>query len=271
MDRMLELAEAAGACRSCSSPKAAAGGPGDTDVPGVAGLDMPTFAQFAKLSGLVPLVGIDSGRCFAGNAALLGCCDVIIATENSNIGMGGPAMIEGGGLGVYRPEEVGPISVQVAERRRRRRWSRTKPRRSRVAQAVPLLLPGRARRSGRPPTSACCAASIPENRLRVYDIRSVIETLADTARVLELRRDFGVGMITALVRIEGRPFGLIANNPMHLGGAIDADGRRQGRALHAALRRVRPADRVAVRHARLHGRPGGREDRAWCATSRACS
>ena len=88
----------------------------------------------ARLSGLVPMVGINSGRCFAGNAALLGCCDVIIATEDSNIGMGGPAMIEGGGLGVFRPEEVGPIEVQVRQRRRRHRASTTRPRRSRVAK-----------------------------------------------------------------------------------------------------------------------------------------
>ena len=66
-------------------------------------LDTPTFATMGRLSGLVPLVGVTSGRCFAGNAALLGCCDVIIATENSNIGMGGPAMVEGGSLGVFAP------------------------------------------------------------------------------------------------------------------------------------------------------------------------
>jgi acetyl-CoA carboxylase carboxyltransferase component len=90
------------------------GRPGDTDVPGVAGLDVMAFHLWARLSGLVPMVGITSGRCFAGNAAILGSCDVVIATEGSNIGMGGPAMIEGGGLGVFAPEEVGPLDVQVA-------------------------------------------------------------------------------------------------------------------------------------------------------------
>src|SRR4030095_11650583 len=64
--------------------------------------------------------------------------------------------------------------------------------------------------------------AIPENRLRVYDIRSVIDLLADEGSVLEIRRDFGVGMITAFFRLTGKPFGLIANNPKHLGGAIDA-------------------------------------------------
>ena len=90
------------------------GRPGDVDMPIVAGLDCRAFQYFARLSGLVPLVGIASGFCFAGNAALLGCCDVVIATEDASIGMGGPAMIEGGGLGVHRPEEVGPIDVQDA-------------------------------------------------------------------------------------------------------------------------------------------------------------
>src|SRR4051812_30341801 len=88
------------------------GRPGDVDMPIVAGLDCRAFQLFASLSGLVPLVGIASGYCFAGNAALLGCCDVVIASEESSIGMGGPAMIEGGGLGVYDPAEVGPIEVQ---------------------------------------------------------------------------------------------------------------------------------------------------------------
>ena len=130
------------------------GRPGDTDaVSGVAGLDCMAFYLWARLSGLVPLVGITSGRCFAGNAALLGCCDVIIATADSNIGMGGPAMIEGGGLGVYRPEEVGPMSVQVptgvvdvaVEDEAEAVAS---------GQALPVLLPGPDRRSGRRRTSA---------------------------------------------------------------------------------------------------------------------
>src|SRR4029077_21219343 len=90
------------------------GRPGDVDWPIVAGLDCRAFNLFARLSGLVPLVGIASGNCFAGNAALLGCCDVVIATEDASIGMGGPAMIEVGGLGVYEPAEVGPIEMQHA-------------------------------------------------------------------------------------------------------------------------------------------------------------
>ncbi|MEY2423511.1 MAG: hypothetical protein QOI95_3578 [Acidimicrobiaceae bacterium] len=198
------------------------GRPGDTDHSGVSGLECMAFALFAGLSGLVPLVGIVSGRCFAGNAALLGCCDVIIATEGSNIGMGGPAMIEGGGLGVYAPEDVGPISVQapngvvdvtVAD----------DVEAVRVAKQYLSYFQG--------PTSEWeCAdqrrlrSVIPENRLRVYDVHAVIDTLCDTESVLELRPQFGVGIVTALVRIEGRPLGIIANNPVHLGGAIDSEG-----------------------------------------------
>jgi acetyl/propionyl-CoA carboxylase alpha subunit len=198
------------------------GRPGDTDQVFAGNLHTPAFHLFGRLSGLVPLVGITSGRCFAGNAVLLGCCDVVIATANSNIGMGGPAMIEGGGLGVFRPEEVGPMGVQ------------TKSGVVDVAVADEAEAVGVARQylsyfQGAT-TGWTCAdqrllrRAVPENRLRVYDVRSVLTTLADTGSVLELRRDFGVGMITALVRVEGRPVGVVANNPMHLGGAIDSDG-----------------------------------------------
>jgi acetyl/propionyl-CoA carboxylase alpha subunit/acetyl-CoA carboxylase carboxyltransferase component len=197
------------------------GRPGDTDGIAATGLECLAFAYWGGLSGLVPLVGINSGRCFAGNAALLGCCDVVIATENSNIGMGGPAMIEGGGLGVYRPEDVGPIEVQ------KRNGVVDLPVKD-EAEAVAVARKYLSYFQG--PLSDWSAAdqrllrdAIPENRLRIYEISNLIENLADTDSVLELRRDFGLGMITALIRIEGRPMGLIANNPAHLAGAIDSD------------------------------------------------
>jgi acetyl/propionyl-CoA carboxylase alpha subunit len=198
------------------------GRPGDTDAMSAGGLNTTTFMQFARLSGLVPLVGINSGYCFAGNAALLGCCDVIIATKNSSIGMGGPAMIEGGGLGVFAPGEVGPVSVQapngvidvVVEDEEEG-----------VATAKKYL----SYFQGALPTWDCIdqrelRGVIPENRLRVYDVRRVIAMIADTGSMLELRKAFGPGMVTAFARIEGRPVGIVANNPKHLGGAIDRDG-----------------------------------------------
>ena len=196
------------------------GRPGDTDFVGVAGLDCHTFVGMARLSGRVPLVGVVSGRCFAGNAALLGCCHVIIATHDASIGMAGPAMIEGGGLGSFRAEEVGPSSVQAPN-------GVIDVLVENEAEAVAVAKRYLSYFQGTVADWECLDQRqlrplIPENRLRVYDIRSVIETLADTDSVLELRRQFAPGIITALVRIEGRPFGLLANNPMHLGGAIDA-------------------------------------------------
>jgi acetyl-CoA carboxylase carboxyltransferase component/biotin carboxyl carrier protein len=196
------------------------GRPGDTDRLGMTGLDGPSFVQFAKLSGLVPVIGVVSGYCFAGNAAMLGCCDVIIATRNASIGMGGPAMIEGGGLGVYHPAEVGPVSFQspngvidiLVE---------DEEEATTAAQRYLSYFQG-AVTDWKAPDQRPLRRAIPENRLRVYDIRTVIDLLADEGSVLEIRRDFGVGMITAFIRIEGKPFGLIANNPKHLGGAIDA-------------------------------------------------
>jgi acetyl-CoA carboxylase carboxyltransferase component len=198
------------------------GRPGDTDGTGVSGLDCMAFALFGGLSGLVPLVGVNSGYCFAGNAAILGCCDVVIATANSNIGMGGPAMIEGGGLGVYEPDEIGPMLVQAAN-------GVVDVAVADEAEAVAVAKRYLSYFQG-PTTEWDCAdqtglrSVIPENRLRAYDVRAVIDGLADTDSVLELRDGFGAGMVTALIRIEGRPLGLIANNPAHLGGAIDADG-----------------------------------------------
>ncbi|MEX2206299.1 MAG: carboxyl transferase domain-containing protein [Myxococcota bacterium] len=220
-DRMFELAEKF-RLPVVFFAEGGGGRPGDTDGLGVAGLDCMAFHYFGGLSGLVPLVGITSGRCFAGNAAILGCCDVVIATRGSNIGMGGPAMIEGGGLGVFRPEEVGPLDVQV-------RNGVVDVAVHDEAEAVQVARKYLSYFQGALPQGEYAdqrelRAIIPENRLRVYDVRRVIETLADTGSVLELRRGFGPGMVTAFVRVDGRPLGVIANNPTHLAGAIDSDG-----------------------------------------------
>ena len=198
------------------------GRPGDTDGIGVAGLDCLAFEYFASLSGRVPLVGVNSGRCFAGNAALLGCCDVVIATEDSNIGMGGPAMIEGGGLGVFKPEEIGPIEVQrhngvvdiVAA---------DEAEATQLARQYLSYFQG-STRDFSCPDQRLLRSVVPENRRRVYEVRRALQGVADTDSVLELRADFAPGMITALARIEGRPIGVIANNPMHQAGAIESDG-----------------------------------------------
>jgi acetyl-CoA carboxylase carboxyltransferase component len=187
----------------------------------MAGLDLMTFRTLAGLSGRVPLVSVVSGRCFAGNAALAGVCDVIIATPDANIGMGGPAMIEGGGLGVHRPEQIGPIDVQ---------------RRNGVvglvardeADAVELAKRYLSYFQGsvadwQAPDPRLARHMVPENRLRAYDVHAAIESIVDVDSVLELRPDYGVGVVTALVRVEGVAYGLLANSSHHLGGAIDAE------------------------------------------------
>jgi acetyl-CoA carboxylase carboxyltransferase component len=219
-DRMFELAEQ----RSLPVVLFSEGGggrPGDTDHAIIAGLDCRAFQYFAELSGKIPLIGVNSGRCFAGNAALLGCCDVVIATKASNIGMGGPAMIEGGGLGVFAPDQIGPaasqyrngvIDVLVDDDAQG------------VAAAKKCLSYFQGATSGHHcADQRLLRSAIPENRLRVYDVRGVIDTLADEESVLELTGGFGLGMVTSLARIEGRPVGIIANDPTHLGGAIDSE------------------------------------------------
>lgn len=197
------------------------GRPGDTDVGGAAGLDVPTFRMLAGLRGHVPLVAIVSGRCFAGNAALAGVCDVIIATPDANIGMGGPAMIEGGGLGVYPPEAIGPIGVQ---RRNGVVHLVARDEAHAVSQAKKYLSYFQGSLSEwEAPDPRLARHVVPQNRLRAYDVHRAIEAIVDAGSLLELRADYGVGIVTALVRVEGAPYGLIANSTHHLGGAIDAE------------------------------------------------
>jgi acetyl-CoA carboxylase carboxyltransferase component len=197
------------------------GRPGDTDYPIASALDVRTFAAWGRLSGLVPRVGVVGGRCFAGNAAIFGCSDVTIATADSSIGMGGPAMIEGGGLGVVAPDAVGPAAVQAAN------------------GVIDVVVPDDAAAVAtakqalsyfqgplpdwEAPDQRRLRHLVPENRLRVYDVRDVLTTLADVDSVLELRARFAPGMVTALARLEGRPVGIVANNPAHLAGAITSE------------------------------------------------
>jgi acetyl-CoA carboxylase carboxyltransferase component len=197
------------------------GRPGDTDTPVIAGLDTRAFEHFARLSGLVPTVGIAAGRCFAGNAALLGCCDVVIATADSNIGMGGPAMIEGGGLGVFAPEDIGPIDVQVANGVVDIPVA-DEAEAVEVAKQYLSYFQGRTG-GGRAPDQARLRDVVPVHRKTIYDVRRAIHGLADEGSVLELRRSSGAGIVTALIRLDGRPVGVMANDPAVLGGAIDAD------------------------------------------------
>jgi len=220
-DRLFEIAEQLRA-PVVFFTEGGGGRPGDTDTGGVTGLDCLAFMWWGKLSGTVPTVGVNAGYCFAGNAAILGCCDVVIATRDSNIGMGGPAMIEGGGLGVVEPTAIGPIEVQgtngvvdiVVDDE---------------AEAVAMARRYLSYFQGTvstwdAPDAEALRDVVPVDRLRAYDVRDAIHGIFDVGSVLELRRGFGAGMVTALARIEGRPVGVIANDPAHLAGAIDTDG-----------------------------------------------
>jgi acetyl-CoA carboxylase carboxyltransferase component len=200
------------------------GRPGDTDMPIVAGLHVTSFAGLARLAGEVPLIGIAGGRCFAGNAALLGCCDVVIATRGANIGLGGPAMIEGAGLGQFAPEEIGPaeelarcgvVDVLVDDEAQA----------VQIARAL-LALPQLAH-EWQAPRADAISTVIPPARARAYDARLLMQGVADVGSVVEWQSGFGQAVHTALARIEGRAIGLIASNPQHQAGAVDADAAKK--------------------------------------------
>lgn len=202
------------------------GRPGDDSTgPGVA-FDTHTFTQYSQLSGLVPLISVINGRTFAGNTALVACSDIIIATEGSTVGMGGPAMIEGGGLGIYTPEEVGPMSFQVPNGVVDI-LVKDEEEATEVARKYLSYFQG-AIKTWEAADQRPLRHVIPENRLRLYDMREIINTLADKDSVLEIREKFGIGVITAFIRIEGKPMGVLANNPHHLAGAVDSDGADKG-------------------------------------------
>ena len=193
---------------------------------GGVGVDSEMLSDFAKLSGLVPLVGVNTGHCFGTNAAMLACCDVIIATENASIGLSGPTVVEASGMGTYAPEEIGSMSFQVSN------GSvdiLVKDDEEAVETAKKYLsyFQGPVE-NWEAPDQRRMRHIIPENRVRTYDMRDIVNTLADEGSVLEIRRDFGIGVITAFIRVEGRPIGLVANNPAHLAGAVDSPGGDKG-------------------------------------------
>jgi acetyl/propionyl-CoA carboxylase alpha subunit/acetyl-CoA carboxylase carboxyltransferase component len=198
------------------------GRPGDVDSVGATGLDVPTFRSFAALSGVAPRIGITSGYAFAGNAVLFGSCDITIATRDAHIGMGGPAMIEGGGLGVFSPKEVGPVAVH---------WAsgaidvlaEDEAEATDYAKRLLSFFQGRAS-GGETPDQRLLRHVVPENRLRVFDIRKAIDGLFDIGTFVELRGGYAKGMITGLARLDGRAVGLIANDCRYLSGAVDAEG-----------------------------------------------
>jgi methylmalonyl-CoA carboxyltransferase 12S subunit len=197
------------------------GRPGDTDYPVVSALDVRAFALWARLSGLVPRIAVVAGRCFAGNAVIAGCSDLIVATENVSIGMGGPAMIAGGGLGDVDPDQVGPIEVQtrngvvdivVADESE--------------AVAVTKQLLGYfqgPRLDWSAPDQTALREAVPERERRAYNVGPIIETLSDEGSVIFLRERFAPEMVTAFGRLEGRPVGFIANNTMVMAGAVTSE------------------------------------------------
>ena len=224
------------------------GRPGDTDYPTVSSLEVRAFKLWAALSGVVPRIAVVKGRCFAGNAVIAGCSDLIVATEDTSIGMGGPAMIAGGGLGDVDPDAVGPISVQAPNGV----VDVVVPDEA-AAVAVTKQLIGYFQGSTAPGPAADQTAlrtMIPERARRAYPVVPLIRTLADEGSVTVLRERFAPEMVTALARIDGRAIGVIANNTMVMAGAITA------RAADKAARFLQLCDTYAIPVVSLVDCPG---------------
>ncbi len=197
------------------------GRPGDVDFPIVAGLDVPTFARYAGLVGRAPVIAIVAGRCFAGNAALAGASDLLIAVRGANLGMGGPAMIEGGGLGTFPPDAIGPVDVldaagvvdvlcddeAAAVGVAKRCLGMTRG-------AVPVLVAD---------DRATLRDALPDSRVRAYDVRPIVAAIADRDSLVELRPRFGAAVLTFLGRIDGRAVGFLVSQSSANGGALDGD------------------------------------------------
>ncbi len=205
------------------------GRPGDTDYPVVSALDTRAFALWARLAGLVPRIAVVAGRCFAGNAVIAGCSDLIVATENVSLGMGGPAMIEGGGLGTVAPDEVGPLEMQtgngvvdVAVADEEEAVAVTKRLLAYFQGSTP---------PGPEPDQAHLRELVPERERRAYAVAPIVETLADEGSATFLRERFAPEMVTALARIEGHPLGIVANDTRHMAGAITSDASEKAARL----------------------------------------
>jgi acetyl-CoA carboxylase carboxyltransferase component len=224
------------------------GRPGDTDHPVVSALQVRAFALWAKLSGQVPRISIVAGNCFAGNAVIAGCSDLIVATKNSSLGMAGPAMIAGGGLGDVRAEDVGPVQVQapngvvdlVVEDEEE-------------AVATTKRLVGYFRGATKEWSATDQAAlrdAVPESSRRAYDVTPIVRTIADDESATALREAFAPELVTALVRIEGRPAGVIANNCKHQAGVVT------GQAADKAARFMQLCDAFGLPIVSLIDTPG---------------
>ncbi|MEY2909323.1 MAG: hypothetical protein RLZZ602_1846, partial [Pseudomonadota bacterium] len=221
IDRMLAIAEK----RQLPVVMYSEGGggrPGDTDVlVSMGGLNLPTFQRWAALTGVIPRIAVSHGFCFAGNAALFGAADLRIATSSSHIGMAGPAMIEGGGLGTYAPSDIGPVEVHrrngvvdivVADEAAATRvvqqalgYCQGRLESFDYADQIPLRL------------------ALPGNRRMAYDPRKILTRILDHDSLLEIRPDYGRSVITGFGRVNGRPLAIMASDCRHLGGAINSE------------------------------------------------
>ncbi len=256
LDRMLQVAQKQ-KLPIIMYTEGGGGRPGDVDVITEAtGLTVPSFATWAALSGVVPRIAVNNGYCFAGNAALFGCADITIATRSSWIGMAGPAMIEGGGLGVFKPTEIGPPEVQSANGVVDILVT-DEAEATRVAKQMLGYFQG-SLQNWESNDQAALKKCLPENRRYTYRVRDVIDLIADIDSFTELRPRYGSAIVTGLIRIKGKSIGILANDCKVLAGAIDAA------AAEKAGRFLRLCDALTFRCCHFVTRP----DLWWAPTAK---
>lgn len=235
------------------------GRPGDVDLvhQKVAGLHGPSFTLLAHINSRgIPIIGVANGYLFAGNAALLGTSDFIIATKSrgTSIGMGGPAMIEGGGLGVYAPEDVGPVSAHLENGN----IDIVVKDEDEATDVAKRLVGFFQERPPAPPRSSgdwywtrdsrLFRHTIPTDRKRAYDMHGILDLLSDDdTPFLEIGPHWGNSLITGFLRVQGQTVGVVASNVLSpLGGAIDAPSARKATRFMNILSKTRSAHLLAL-------------------------
>ena len=190
------------------------------------------FRQTVKLSGKVPQISIISGLSAGGGAYSPALTDWIVMTKDSSMFLTGPAVVKdamgedvtAAQLGGHKVHEKNGVAHFVAP---------SDADAALLARDLLGYLPGHRDLElpiwePRPGGSHDPSDHVPDNPRQVYDVRSVISGIADGGDLLEVAPNWARNLVTAFIRIDGRPVGVIANQPRYLGGVLDTASSEKG-------------------------------------------